>query len=281
MRRRNEAAPGATNAKGQHKLICSEPSIPRSRKVDSARGDSGVHEVRLSYVATSHGSAAEILAFVGKSSIRLVDADLAQRGLNRTACHLFLWFWRMKNDPEKMSLGIILKDKTIANELRCSVRTVQRAVSVLKNKGLLTVIVRMRPKDGGQTSNRYIPHWRPLSVPDPQPARVPMDWQQNTMKDAADDGGGALTPDTIFLWPGMSGGPASHCQGGFPDKAQPGQASEGDLADAIVSNPQAFAKSDQLTAGAPVCRFDDEDHVRLFLFRHLQNKGIVVRSHVV
>lgn len=46
----------------------------------------------------------------------------------------------------------------IARAVRCSTKTVDRAVKVLCAQGLLSVEERFNP-DGGQTANAYLPSW--------------------------------------------------------------------------------------------------------------------------
>ena len=209
---------------------------------------------------------------VSSPSLKLIEADLAQRGLNTNTRQLFLHLWRAKTQPKKLPLGLIFKEGTLAQELHVSVRTIQRSLQTLVDAGLLRIQPRVRP-DGGATSNRYFPTWRPAPVAQPTPARAPLTLPIPNENEPAQEAV-KIAPDTVFVWPILSGGPTPDCQGGVEQQTQARQAVEGHAEDPIDLNPGTFSKSDQQIPGGPVLRFDSEDHLRLFLFAHLKTRGI-------
>ncbi len=212
------------------------------------------------------------LTLVSSPSLKLIEADLAQRGLNTNTRQLFLHLWRAKTQPKKLPLGLIFKEGTLAQELHVSVRTIQRSLQTLVDAGLLRIQPRVRP-DGGATSNRYFPTWRPAPVAQPTPARAPLTLPIPNENEPAQEAV-KIAPDTVFVWPILSGGPTPDCQGGVEQQTQARQAVEGHAEDPIDLNPGTFSKSDQQIPGGPVLRFDSEDHLQLFLFAHLKTRGI-------
>lgn len=212
------------------------------------------------------------LTLVSSPSLKLIEADLAQRGLNTNTRQLFLFLWRAKTQPKKLPMGLIFSEKTMATELHVDVRTIQRAIKTLVGEGLLTVQTRTRP-DGGVTTNRYIPTWRPAAATKPTASRAPLTVPLPSESEKSEEQTLKITPDTVFVWPALSGGTPSICQGGQEPQNEEGQALEGTFEEPIANN-QTFSKSDQLIPGGPLLRFDSENHLQLFLFASLKTQGI-------
>lgn len=205
-----------------------------------------------------------VLTLVSSPSLKLIAADLAERGLNLRTRELFLFLWRAKTQPQKLPMGLIFSERFLATELHCSVRTIQRALKVLTVQGLLRIQARTR-QDGGGATNRYFPIWRPLAAARPTPTRAPL------VAGASPDAPEApvpIAPETVIVWPEMSGGPTTQCQGGEGPELQVGQALAGDFATTIDLN-QDFQKSDQLIPGGPLLRFDTDTALQLFLLASL------------
>lgn len=212
------------------------------------------------------------LTLVSSPSLKLIEADLAQRGLTTNTRQLFLFLWRAKTQPKRLPMGLIFSEKTMANELHVDVRTIQRGIKTLVAEGLLTVKTRTRP-DGGVTTNRYIPSWQPAVATKPVASRVPVTLPMLDADDHAESESLKIAPDTVFVWPELSGGIPATCHGGGEPENHDRQALEAGFDEAIANN-QTFSKSDQLIPGAPLYRFDSKDSLQLFLFAHLKPQGI-------
>lgn len=208
-------------------------------------------------------------------SLRVIEADLVGRGFTTNTRQLYLFLWRAKTQPQKLRLGLIFSEKTLAHEIHVSVRTVQRALRTLVEAGLLQVQPRFR-QDGGATSNRYVVTWRPgTPVPvDPSVSRVPLTASRPPEEpDSSRTSETLVTPDAVLAWPPVSEGHTPPCQGEDEASTPEGPTVEESLDDPISKN-QTFSKSDQLIPGARVLTFASEDALRMFVLAHLTSRGI-------
>ncbi len=212
---------------------------------------------------------------VASPSLRLIDADLAERGLNPNTRQLYLFFWRAKTQPKKLPLGLIFAEKTLAQEIHVSVRTIQRSLRTLVEQGLLCITPRIR-SNGGSTSNRYTLTWQPVAAAEPTVSRAPITSSVPAGEPRSEAEAPDITPDMVFVWPALSGGTPTPCRGGEDPQPQGAQGRESDL-DRPIVNPETFSKSDQPVPDGPVWTFDSEDSVQLFLVAMLKTRGIPAR----
>lgn len=215
------------------------------------------------------------LTLVTSPSLRLIEADLAARGLPPNTRQLYLFLWRARTQPKRLPLGLIFSEVTLATEIHTSVRTVQRSLQRLVAQDLLRITPRVR-LDGGASTNRYTLTWHPLAQAHPTTSRAPMNLEPSVSEDSVADNTLPVTPDAIFVWPTLSGDPTTVCQGGV-DPQEPTVQSFDGFSDDPISNQETYSMSDQPVPGAAIWTFDTLDALRAFLFAQLTAQDIPSR----
>lgn len=220
--------------------------------------------------STHHSS---VLTLVSSPSLRLIEADLVNRGLNTTTRQLYLFLWRAKAQPQRLPLGLVFGEKTLAHELHVSVRTIQRALHALEKQALLRIQPRVR-SNGGTSSNRYFLSWSPLAQAAPTISRAPLTITPPAEVDAVPvPEGPKITPDTVLIWPAVSGDPTTNCQeGGIPESETP-SAIEPTFSDPIEIN-KTFSKSDHPVPNSQILTFASATALQLFLCTLLNGQNI-------
>jgi len=214
-----------------------------------------------------------VLTLVSSPSLRLIEADLVNRGLNTTTRQLYLFLWRAKTQPKRLPLGLVFGEKALAEELHVSVRTIQRALHALVQQNLLRIQPRVR-SNGGTSSNRYLLTWQPLAQVAPTITHAPIALKSPAEAEPTPvPEGPEITPDTVLIWPAVSGDPTTECQeGGIPESASL-SAIDTAFSD-LIDNTKTFSKSDHPVPQSQILTFNSETALQLFLFTLLNFQNI-------
>lgn len=209
--------------------------------------------------------------------IRVIQTDLLQRpDLTPGAKDVFAFLWRAKHQRRRPLARLFFSIGYIAKELGLSTRTVQRAIRLLNTQGLITIIARTRRDNASPTSHEYRVHWRAYQKPDPAPAVVP-----SPVTTAPDEPGPTVPADAAFAYRDLSPGEVTACQEGGAPESSAGQEIAPPLPEPIV-NQESVATMIITPAleSAPLYTFDSADALRLFLSRHLKDRGVPVKRFI-
>ncbi len=216
-----------------------------------------------------------VLNFQLSRQLRLINADLKNRGIHKSARELFLFLWRgaharKPNGKRLLPKGPIFKVETLAKLLDVHERTVQRNIRLLEGHGLLHISANKAAQRGGHPTNRLWPIWQPARDAAPEPQRV------IASLDLPSDEAAAPEPErfqmeatAVFIWPEVSPSITTACHHGSHTEGQAPPDFERSFAVARDKD-QTYSKSDQPIPGRPVYVFDSAAAVRLFLLVHLE-----------
>lgn len=207
-----------------------------------------------------------------------IQQDILQRpDLTPSARSVFAFLWRATHQQRNSLHDIFFGVPYMARELGLSTRTVRRAIHLLAEIGLITIIPRVRrTAPRSPSSHRYKVHWRPY-VP-LESSVVERDSATDTTPLDADDGRPVITPDTSFAFPNVSGGAWTSCQEGEDGESEAPYPPDTHAETAIDQNQGLTNEiSTPHIAGAPIYRFPSREAFLLFLLTHLSPRGIVRR----
>ena len=221
----------------------------------------------------------KVLNFQLSRQLRLINADLKNRGIHKSARELFLFLWRgaharKPNGKRLLPKGPIFKVETLAELLEVHERTIQRNIRLLERHGLLHVSANKPSRRGGHPTNRLWPIWQPArdTAPKPQKVIAPIDLSSDQIA-APEQERFQMETTAVFAWPEMSPSKATPCHHDEASHGQTPPTFERSFALARVKD-RTYSKSDQPIPGRPVYAFESAADIRLFLLLHLETYGV-------